>query len=77
MQHPQWRSATDAEFKALLKNKTWQLVPPRGGVNIINCKWVFKLKRKADGTIDRYKHALLQKDSSKGMELIILKLIVQ
>ena len=25
------------------------------GTNVIDCKWVYKVKRKADGTIDRYK----------------------
>jgi hypothetical protein len=49
------------EFHALLKNKTWHLVPPRPGLNVIDCKWVFKLKHKADGSIDRYKARLVAK----------------
>lgn len=31
------------------------------GKNIIGCKWVYKVKRKADGTIDRYKARLVAK----------------
>jgi hypothetical protein len=31
----------EAEFAALQHNGTWHLVPPRLGVNIIDCKWVF------------------------------------
>lgn len=49
------------EFQALLKNKTWHLIPPRLGLNIIDCKWVFKLKQKADGSIDRHKARLVAK----------------
>lgn len=45
----------DDEYHALLRNGTWHLVPPRKGVNVIDCKWVYKVKRKADGTIDGYK----------------------
>jgi hypothetical protein len=36
-------------------NNTWDLVPRKPGTNVIDCKWVYKLKRKADGSIDRYK----------------------
>ena len=31
------------------------------GTNVIDCKWVYKVKRKADGTIDRYKARLVAK----------------
>jgi hypothetical protein len=37
------------------------LVPPRAGTNIIDCKWVYKIKRKSDGSIDRYKARLVAK----------------
>jgi hypothetical protein len=36
----------DAEYIALIKNKTWHLVPPQKGKNIIYYKWVYKIKRK-------------------------------
>ena len=51
----------EQEFQALLKNGTWQLVPPVSGVNIIDSKWVFKVKRHADGSIERYKEQLVAK----------------
>jgi hypothetical protein len=44
-----------------LKNKTWHLVSPRKGPNVIDCKWIYKIKRKSDGTIDRYKARLVAK----------------
>lgn len=49
------------EFDALLANKTWRLIPPDGKKNVIDCKWVYKVKRKADGSIDRYKARLVAK----------------
>jgi hypothetical protein len=51
----------DDEYGALLKNETWHLVLPKQGANVIDCKWVYKIKRKVDGTIDRYKVRLAAK----------------
>lgn len=51
----------DAEYEALVKNNTWHLVPPQRGNNVIGCKWVYKIKRKADGSLDRYKACLVAK----------------
>lgn len=56
-----WKQAMDTEHTALIKNQTWHLVPPQKGKNIIDCKWVFKIKRKPDGSIDRYKARLVAK----------------
>jgi hypothetical protein len=61
LQDPRWKDSMQAEFDALLKNKTWRLVPPSKGKNIIDCKWVFKIKRKSDGSIERYKARLVAK----------------
>jgi histone deacetylase 1/2 len=56
-----WKQAMQVEYDALMKNKTWHLVPPQKGMNIIGCKWVYKVKRKADGSLDRYKARLVAK----------------
>jgi hypothetical protein len=34
-------------------------VPPPGKVNVIDSKWVYKIQKKSDGTIDRYKVRLV------------------
>nr|AAK55460.1 putative gag-pol polyprotein [Oryza sativa Japonica Group]AAP54977.1 retrotransposon protein, putative, Ty1-copia subclass [Oryza sativa Japonica Group] len=56
-----WKEAMDSEYQALMKNKTWHRVPSKKGQNIIDCKWVYKVKRKADGSLDRYKARLVAK----------------
>ncbi|KAK1601808.1 hypothetical protein QYE76_048279 [Lolium multiflorum] len=42
-------------------NRTWKLVPPVSGVNLIDSRWVFKMKLHADGSIERYKARLVAK----------------
>jgi hypothetical protein len=58
---PTWRTAMNLEFDALLKNHTWQLVPPHPSQNLIGCKWVFRTKRNADGSVERHKARLVAK----------------
>jgi hypothetical protein len=43
------------EFDALIHNNTWKLVPPKPGRNLMDCKWIFKIKRHADGSIECHK----------------------
>jgi histone deacetylase 1/2 len=61
LSNPCWKQAMQDEYDALLRNHTWHLVPYKKGANLIDCKWVFKIKRKSDGTIDRYKGRLVAK----------------
>jgi hypothetical protein len=58
---PHGKSAMESEYSALIKNRTWHLVPPESGRNLIDCKWAYKIKRKADGSIDHYKARLIAK----------------
>ncbi|KAL5575117.1 hypothetical protein UlMin_016816 [Ulmus minor] len=58
---PKWRQAMSAEYDALVQNGTWELVPPTPSQNIVGCKWIFRIKRNSDGTIDMYKARLVAK----------------
>jgi hypothetical protein len=58
---PYWMEAIHTEYDGLVANNTWTLVPYRKGMSIIGCKWVFKKKLFADGTVDKYKARLVAK----------------
>ncbi|GJW41965.1 reverse transcriptase, RNA-dependent DNA polymerase [Tanacetum coccineum] len=59
--NPQWQQAMSEEYRALMKNGTWTLVPPVSNSNVVDCKWVYKLKRDQHGAITRYKARLVAK----------------
>ena len=65
----QWEIAARAEMDSLAKNKTWDLVPLPKGQKSVGCKWVFKLKLKADGSVDRHKARLVAKGYSQQQGL--------
>ncbi|KAL0557193.1 hypothetical protein IC582_005711 [Cucumis melo] len=48
-------------MKALEKNRTWEICVLPKGHKTVGCKWVFSLKYKADGTLDRHKARLVAK----------------
>lgn len=52
---PNWRAAMAEEFKALVDNNTWHLVPRPAGANVVTGKWIFKHKFHSDGTLARHK----------------------
>lgn len=49
------------ELDALKKNHTWTLEDLPVGKKIVGCKWVYKIKHRADGTVERYKARLVAK----------------
>ena len=49
------------EYDALVNNDTWALVPLDNSQNLVGCKWIFKTKRKSDGSVDKFKVRLVAK----------------
>jgi len=60
-QSEHWLTAMNVELKALADNGTWSIVDLPPNVKPIGSKWVYKVKHKADGTIERYKARLVAK----------------
>ena len=62
----------------LQKNKTWELVNLLSGKKPVGCKWVFAVKFKNDGSLERYKARLVAKGYIlRHMEWIIKKHFLQ
>eukprot|EP00253_Pinus_taeda_P002980 PITA_02980 len=59
--HDEWKEGMQKEYDALIKNGTWKLVDPPIGTKSIGCKWVYKNKYKADGSLAKHKARLVAK----------------
>ena len=61
----EWEQAMQSKHQSLLKNNTWVLSDLPPGKKPIGCKWVYKIKYKSDGTLDKYKARLVAKGFSQ------------
>jgi hypothetical protein len=61
VQNQDWRDAMTIEVDALMKNHTWTLCPRPSHKRVLRNRWVYKLKQKSDGSIERYKARLVVK----------------
>ena len=56
-----WFEAMEEEMNSMKSNRVWDLVYLLPGRRTVGNKWVLNIKRKANGTIDRYKARLVAK----------------
>jgi hypothetical protein len=60
-QSDKWVKAMNSELDALSKTGTWMIVDLPPNVRPIGSKWVYKIKHRVDGSIERYKARLVAK----------------
>lgn len=55
----EWILVCIEEINLINKTKTWILVDKPAGVQVFGLKWVFKIKRSTDGTMNNFKARLV------------------
>ncbi|KAL6333419.1 hypothetical protein AAG906_028604 [Vitis piasezkii] len=61
LKNPNCHTAIVKEYQALVRNNTWTLVSFHPSMNVIDSKWIFRVKYNSDGTIQHYKARLVAK----------------
>ncbi|KAJ0466424.1 putative RNA-directed DNA polymerase [Helianthus annuus] len=61
LESEEWKNAMETEMKALKKNDTWEKCTLPTGKKPVGCRWVFTIKYKPDGSIERHKARLVAK----------------
>lgn len=56
-----WINSCKDEIESMEKNHTWDLVDLPTGLKPIGLKWIFKIKRNANGSISKFKARLVAK----------------
>ena len=55
----EWKLAMDEEYNALIKNKTWELCKLPDNRKLVDCRWVYKIKKTSKGVVERFKARLV------------------
>lgn len=61
----QWKRAMSEEIQSINENNVWKLVDLPKEKKVIKSRWVFRVKNKADGSIDKHKARLVIKGYSQ------------
>ncbi|GJT94692.1 zinc finger, CCHC-type containing protein [Tanacetum coccineum] len=56
---PKEKEEIDDEIDSIMGNNTWVLADLPPGSNPFGCKWIFKIKLKVDGTVEKFKARLV------------------
>lgn len=68
--HTRWTDAMSSELDSIEFNGAWKVADLPPNKQVIGCKWIYKVKLHADGTVDRYKARLVAKgyDQNEGID---------
>ena len=55
MKRKEWKDDMIKEYKSIMKNDVWDVVPRPNGKSIVTSKWIYKIKHAVDGRIEKYK----------------------
>jgi hypothetical protein len=63
--HSDWDTTMNEEYRSLMENDTWDLVPLLKGRKLVRSKWVYRTKYALYGSVERHKTRLVAKGFSQ------------
>jgi hypothetical protein len=50
-----WKDAMLEEYKSIIKNNVWDIVPRPKDKSMVSFKWIYKIKHAVDGSVEKFK----------------------
>jgi hypothetical protein len=50
-----WKDAMLEEYRSILKNNVWDIVPRPKDKSMVSSKWIYKIKQAVDGSVEKFK----------------------
>ena len=66
---PAWKQVMDKKMEALASREIWKSVSTPTNSAVTGCRWVFTLKYRPDGSVDRYKARLVAKSYTQTNDI--------
>jgi hypothetical protein len=61
VQKKHWKEAMTEQYRSIMKNEVWEIVPRPKEKLVVTSKWVYKIKHTVDGSINKYKARFVDK----------------
>jgi hypothetical protein len=55
VQDPTWVDAMVEEYESIVKKSVWEILPRPVDKSVVGSKWIYKVKKATDGSVDKYK----------------------
>ena len=55
MQQPIWVDGIIEEYDSIIKNSAWEVVPRPVGKSVVRSRWIYKVNKFFDGSVEKYK----------------------
>jgi hypothetical protein len=55
VQDPTWVDVMVEEYDSIVKNSAWEIVPRLVDKSMVGLRWIYKVKKAADGSVEKYK----------------------
>jgi hypothetical protein len=49
-----WKDAMLEEYRSIIKNNVWDIVPRPKDKSVVSSKWIYKIKHAADGSVEKF-----------------------
>jgi hypothetical protein len=64
VQDPTWVDAMVEEYDSIVKNSVWEIVPRPIDKSVVGSRWIYKVKKVVDGSVEKYKASFVARGFS-------------
>jgi hypothetical protein len=64
-----WKDSMLEEYRSIIKNNVWDIVPRPKDKSVVSSKWIYKIKHAADGSVEKFKARFVARGFTQKEEI--------